>query len=130
MHLIDSDVLSYAINKHPRGQTLLGKIPPGAQLGITFATLAEILSAPTCKRWGQNKTAQLHSLLRRLITVHSSPDICATYSALWVGLRALNQLIPDNDLWNAACAVALGVPLVSGNKNHLARVPGLQLLTD
>ncbi len=35
--------------------------------------------------------------------------------------------IADNDLWIAATALNFGLPLVTNNKKHFARVPGLDL---
>jgi predicted nucleic acid-binding protein len=38
--------------------------------------------------------------------------------------------LADNDLWIAALAVRHSVPLVSNNRTHFQRVPGLVLISE
>lgn len=53
----------------------------------------------------------------------------------WEASRISRQLdrtglhIGDNDVWIAATAVAHNLPLVSRNRRHFARVPGLQVVS-
>jgi predicted nucleic acid-binding protein len=42
-------------------------------------------------------------------------------------LKGRGMHIGDNDVWIAATAKAHRLPLVSNNKNHFGRVPGLEL---
>jgi predicted nucleic acid-binding protein len=55
-------------------------------------------------------------------------------SVAWQTSRTSRQLkgqglhIGDNDVWIAATALDYAVPLVSNNKAHFGRVPGLKLL--
>ena len=44
-------------------------------------------------------------------------------------LRLIGQLIPDNDILIAACAIHQQEPLVTDNTAHFRRIPGLQLLS-
>jgi predicted nucleic acid-binding protein len=48
-------------------------------------------------------------------------------SRLARALKASGQPIADNDFWIAATALEFGLPLVSNNKKHFARIPGLDL---
>lgn len=43
-------------------------------------------------------------------------------------LRASGNLIADHDLWIAATALEEGVPLVTRDSRHFARVPGLTIV--
>ncbi len=42
-------------------------------------------------------------------------------------LKTAGRHIGDNDVWIAATALAYGLPLVSRNVRHFARVPGLTI---
>ena len=54
-------------------------------------------------------------------------------SVAWQASRLARTLGPaglhigDNDLWIAATALNFGLPVVSNNKKHFGRVPGLDL---
>jgi len=56
-------------------------------------------------------------------------------SVAWQASRLARALGPaglhigDNDLWIAGTALNFGLPLVSNNKKHFGRVPGLDLRT-
>lgn len=49
------------------------------------------------------------------------------YSLLIRELRAEGKLIGTNDLWTASVALEYGFPLVTKNRVHFARIPGLQI---
>ena len=52
-------------------------------------------------------------------------DIARQYAQQRSQLRAIGQLIPDNDLWIAATALARDLVLVSRD-HHFDRIPGLR----
>jgi tRNA(fMet)-specific endonuclease VapC len=43
-------------------------------------------------------------------------------------LRAEGNLLPDNDILIAACAIEAGQPLVTRNTDHFNRIEGLELV--
>jgi tRNA(fMet)-specific endonuclease VapC len=53
-------------------------------------------------------------------------EIAIRYARTRSELRATGQLIPDNDLWIAATALAHNLELVTRDR-HFERVPGLKL---
>lgn len=57
-----------------------------------------------------------------------SPEVSWEYGRLFRYLRQNGLLIAANDLWIAATALAHDAPLVTGDRKHYARVPGLGLL--
>jgi len=68
--------------------------------------------------------------LRRAVTIPYDLEVCKTYASLKARLEKDGNLIADNDLWIAACALRHSIPLVSNNHSHFVRVPGLILLSE
>ncbi|MFZ4780152.1 MAG: type II toxin-antitoxin system VapC family toxin [Terrimicrobiaceae bacterium] len=58
-----------------------------------------------------------------------TPAVGIAYALLTRKLRNQGALIGANDLWIAATAIEKGLPLVTRNLAHFARVEGLQVRT-
>ncbi len=58
-----------------------------------------------------------------------TPDVAWEYGRAYRHLRGVGQLIGANDLWIAATALAHGMPVVTRNVAHFARVPHLEVQT-
>jgi predicted nucleic acid-binding protein len=56
-------------------------------------------------------------------------DSCWEYGNAHRYLQAQGLLIGANDLWIAAAGLAYGMPVVSRNARHFARVPGLRVVS-
>ena len=96
---------------------------PRHQLYIT-ATVAGELAAGTSMddrgRW-ERFIAPFHVLAL-------GRDVCWEYGRAYRYLRANGILIGSNDLWIAAAGIAHGMPVVSRNARHFARVPRLEVI--
>jgi predicted nucleic acid-binding protein len=57
-------------------------------------------------------------------------ETSTAYARLKAQLRRQGRMPADNDLWIAALAVRHAVPLVSNNRIHFERVPGLILICE
>jgi predicted nucleic acid-binding protein len=68
------------------------------------------------------------AMLQRFEVLPTEAATAAHYARITRLLRGWNQLIGTNDLWIAAAALAHGVPLVTNNRSHFGRVPGLQVV--
>ena len=55
-------------------------------------------------------------------------DVAWEYGNAFRYLQANGLLIGTNDLWIAAAGLAYGMPVVSRNARHFARVPGLEVI--
>ncbi|TVP82171.1 MAG: type II toxin-antitoxin system VapC family toxin [Puniceicoccaceae bacterium] len=71
---------------------------------------------------------------RRFLSVVGAFELCPVttkvaevYSRICFDLRAKGGLIGNNDLWIAATAVEINLPLVTRNLDHFSRVDGLAL---
>jgi len=70
---------------------------------------------------------QLLELLARYPTHWPDEELVVGYARLFVMLRRRSLSLGANDLWIAASALRLGVPLVTRNTRAFGKVPGIKL---
>jgi predicted nucleic acid-binding protein len=87
---------------------------------VTAGELAAGASAEERSAWDE--------LLGRFRILSIDREVCWRYGRLFRYLKENGLLIPANDLWIAAIALANNLPLVSRNERHFRRVPELHVL--
>jgi tRNA(fMet)-specific endonuclease VapC len=55
-------------------------------------------------------------------------EVARTHARLWADLQSRGEVIGAHDIQIAATALVHNLTLVSGNRRHFERVPGLRLL--
>ena len=130
--VIDTDV--YGAELVP-GSKLAAQYEPiivGRPAFISFQTVAELRFGALLRNWGEARLRKLDGRIAVAETVHTGPDLVATYARLRVDCErighALAQRQHDADRWVAATTLRLGIPLVS-NDRIFANVPGLPVET-
>ena len=125
--LLDTSICIYIARSHPATVARrFTRAAPGS-LGISIITWGELC-------FGAAKStdpSRAHSLLEQFsqaVKVLSLPaEAGPHYGEVTAALQRAGTPIGNNDLWIAAHALALGVPLVSNNLREFERVPGLKL---
>lgn len=95
-----------------------------ALLFVTFTVLGEIaagLSEDARPRWQE--------LVGPFPVLWCNDEICWRYGQLHRILRRSGALIPTNDLWIAATALAHDMVVATRDAAHYGRVPDLRVLT-
>jgi len=122
--LVDTDVVSYFLNRHSLAdeyeKLLFGYVPM-----ISFITVAEMYRGAYKKSWGPRRMSELGIHLRRFAVVPSSLQVCLSYAQISNGAEARGRPIATADAFIAACASALGIPLVTNNRRHFEGIEGL-----
>jgi tRNA(fMet)-specific endonuclease VapC len=91
---------------------------------ITYGEIYEgIYSAPEPER--QEKG--FLSLLKAITVVNLTPEIMKAFAMMRMDLRRAGQLIGDLDTLIAATAYEAGTRLVTRNRKHFERIPGVTL---
>lgn len=72
---------------------------------------------------------EVHQALARFTLIEIDEAVAWQASRISRLLVRTGRVIGDNDVWIAATALAYGLPLVSRNTRHFARVPGLTIAT-
>lgn len=127
MLLIDTDICSYAIRRHP---VVLQKMRELAQddWAISAVTAFELHYGIARAHQGdriRSNAGEFLALVRILSFAADAAEVAARISA---DLNRRGLRIGEKDPLIAGHALSLGATLVTNNVKHFERVPGLQLI--
>ena len=99
---------------------------------MTFVTVGELWRWAVVRRWGNRSRRELEDWLRGTVILPYGEHV----AQIWGEISAMADLRgrprPINDTWVAACCLARGLPLATGNARDYADFvehEGLVLLT-
>ena len=100
---------------------------------ISFQTRAEVLSGAYLAGWGEQRVEALTDKLDAMPTIDEDREVIEAYARLLASARGVGHPFGDKsrhvgDRWIASCAIAKGLPLLTGNRKHFANAPRLTLL--
>ena len=93
------------------------------KLHITFTIAGELAAGPR-----MNERTSWDRLVSPFEVLPCTAEVSWRYGRLYRYLKDNGLLIDANDLWIAATALAFGMPLVTRNEKHFARVPELNVV--
>jgi predicted nucleic acid-binding protein len=128
-YLIDTDWLVDFLKGRQAAVRLLGRLAPDG-LAISLATFGEIYEGI---RYGRNRLADEAALAATLVWIPIlgfDVEIMRRFAEIRGDLRKRRQLIGDFDTLIAATALHHDLTVVSRNRDHFERVPGLKLLKE
>lgn len=104
----------------------------GRRVVISFQTRAEVLTGAYEANWGLSRISKAVDILDRTPTIDSSHDVVENFAQLRAAAKTLGHPIAQDahtgDCWIAACAITVGLPLLTGNEKHFKNAPELILL--
>jgi predicted nucleic acid-binding protein len=101
----------------------------GAELVVSFMTLAEMRQGALEANWGPRKCAVLEAYLADFSVLHSDSLLCSTWAAVRNESTQKGRPISSADAWIAATALLLSVPLVTNNPKDYRHLDNLQLVS-
>ncbi len=116
--ILDTDVASLSI-KNALPPALLREVL-GAQVGITFVTLAELHRWALLRNWGPQKCAGLDAWLSTRPTLPHSDAVARKWGEISAYATRRGRPRPQNDSWIAACCLVYDLPLVTLNVKDFA----------
>jgi tRNA(fMet)-specific endonuclease VapC len=123
--LLDSSV----VIAHFRGKLdLFQMVAPGEPLFLPLVALGELWKGALKSADPPKHQAKIRALLKIVAVLHPDGATAEHYARAAVKLEAKGQPIPENDLWIAAVALELEMPLATRDA-HFDRVEGLVVLT-
>ena len=125
--LLDTSICIYIARNHPATVARrFARAAPGT-LGISIITWGELCFG-AAKSNDRSRVNALLDQFSRLVEILPLPaEVGPHYGDVRAVLEKAGRPIGNNDLWIAAHALTLGVPLVSNNAREFDRVPGLKL---
>lgn len=129
-YLADSDIIIDFLKNKQQGISIFKRIS-GEDIKMSIASWIEIMyGIKKSKIAGQKQLGEFQQFLEsRQINILPLEEIIADeFISLKLDLEKKGERLADFDLFIAATAVAHDLTLVTGNKKHFSRVPGLKLL--
>jgi tRNA(fMet)-specific endonuclease VapC len=124
-YLLDTNICIYIVKNRPEEVLERFKQLHPGEVGMSAITFGE-LSYGACKsRYRAEALNILYDLTSLIPVVVIGADVGERYGEIRSELEKSGRVIGNNDLWIAAHALALGVPLVTNNEREFVRVPGL-----
>jgi tRNA(fMet)-specific endonuclease VapC len=124
--LLDSSACIAAMRDRPRG--VRRRILGDGEFVISAIVLAELECGVALSLRREASRSDLDALLEVVEVLPWSIDAARRYGPLRAGLQQSGLQIGPNDLLIAAHAMALDLPVMTGNVREFERVPGLVVL--
>lgn len=119
--MLDTDSCIYLINRR-KGMTPQA---PMYDCGISAVVLGELEFGILNSQRPDANRERLLNFLGSVSVLPLGEAEAMVYAS--IRLKMKSQLIGRNDMWIAAHAIALNVPLVTNNTREFSRVPGLTI---
>jgi len=125
-YLVDSDwIADYLVGKQEAVALLDALVSDG--LAVSLITLGEIYEGIYYGRDPKQSEAGFHQFLTGVRALPLTRPIVQRFARIRGDLRGKGLLIGDPDLFIAATALHHGLTLVTRNRRHFERIPGLNL---
>ena|SRR5687768_2201709 len=128
-YLVDSDQIIDGLKGIPTALTRLTALGPSG-LAVSVMTFAEVVEGAHRDPDPPARIADVRRFLQSYRLLPVTEAIAELFAERRADLRARGLLIPDLDLIIAATALAHNLTLVTGNRRHFARIPGLAIHVD
>lgn len=125
----DTNILSYIFNNHSY-QTLYEPYLRGNTVLISSQTVAEMRFGALRRNWGATRMAALEAFFTRYTTVYPNDMICSLWARVRADAEVQGKHVSIDDAWIAATALAMGVPLVTHNKQDFDFIQGLTVVSE
>ncbi len=127
-NLLDTDWAISYLNRVPRTVERMDELRPEG-IGISIISVAELYEGVLNGRDPARNERLMLEFLRRHPIIDLDVTTCRIFGTERARLRATGTLIPDTDLLIGATALRHGLTLLSNNRRHFGRLPGLNIVS-
>jgi tRNA(fMet)-specific endonuclease VapC len=126
-YLLDTNICIYIRRERPQNVLDRFKVLPPGSTAISVITYGELVYGVRKSPAPAKAMMILEELTDLIPVMPMAIAVAETYGLIRSDLAARGALIGNNDLWIAAHAVSLKLPLVTNNEKEFQRVGGLTL---
>jgi len=127
--ILDTDVFSFLMRpKDTRGDAYRPHVK-GKTVAVSFITVGELYHWAEKRKWSAKSRQNLEERLKAVVIVPYDAELCRTYGRVRASLPT-GLVVAANDLWIAACAIRHAITLVTNNRKHFERIPGLTIISE
>ncbi len=127
--LLDTDVFSYLMKPKDTRADAYRPHVKGKTVAISFITVGELQFWAEKRKWSAKNRQNLEERLKAVVIVPYDAELCRTFGRVRASLPK-GFVVATNDLWIASCAIRQAIPLISNNRKHFERIPGLTLISE
>jgi tRNA(fMet)-specific endonuclease VapC len=125
-YLIDADFVIHAISGRPSTVRTLGHIG-ATEVSVSWLTIGEIYEGAYVSANPPALLGVYRAFLSAFPTVGLNDGVMELYAETRAYLRRRGRLIPDMDLLVGATALFFDLTLLTYNRRHFERIPGLRV---
>jgi predicted nucleic acid-binding protein len=119
--LVDTDVFSMVHYSKGRGADF-EPLLLGHPLALSFAAVGELRGGALKNNWGAKRIAEQARFLTAYTVVPANNDVVERYAPLHARLHSTLKGGGVNDMWTAACALVLEIPVVTNNLSDFQQI--------
>jgi predicted nucleic acid-binding protein len=123
--MVDSDVFSFVHTGRDPGPAFEPFLV-GRPLLLAFCAVGELRAGAIKARWGSKRRGELDRALGLYTVVRPTSAIVDRYAVLHAALHDRLSRGGVNDMWTAACALDLEVPVVTNNLSDFRQIQTIQ----
>ena len=127
-NLLDTDWAISYLNRVPQTVSRVNALRSEG-IAISIMSVAELYEGVLNSHDPARNERLMAEFLRNLPIIHVDVVICRIFGTERARLRAVGTLIPDMDLLIGATALRHNLTLLSNNRRHFGRLPGLNIIS-
>lgn len=127
-NLLDTDWAIHYLNGNPQVMRRLDSLRPDG-ISISIVSMAELYEGIVNSSNPENDERELADFLRSFPLLNLNLSICRIFGRERARLRAAGTPIQDMDLLIGATALYHGLTMLSNNRRHFGRLPGLNIVS-